>query len=75
MPAQKSHSIGVFLKQEYPSIVKSDGNYLYDDTRNGMTMGSLALSGFPFRPTAIAAGLTKGRPLVIWNVPRPWKMK
>jgi adenosylmethionine-8-amino-7-oxononanoate aminotransferase len=32
MPANKSHSISVFLNQEYPSIVKSEGIYLYDDT-------------------------------------------
>jgi adenosylmethionine-8-amino-7-oxononanoate aminotransferase len=32
MPAKKSHSISVFLNQEYPSIVKSEGIYLYDDT-------------------------------------------
>ena len=32
MPTKKSHSISVFLNQEYPSIVKSDGIYLYDDT-------------------------------------------
>ena len=32
MPAKKSYSISVFLNQEYPSIVKSEGIYLYDDT-------------------------------------------
>ncbi len=32
MPAKKSHSFSVFLNHEYPSIVKSDGIYLYDDT-------------------------------------------
>ena len=32
MPAKKCHSISVFLNQKYPSIVKSDGIYLYDDT-------------------------------------------
>jgi len=32
MPAKKIHSISVFLNQEYPSIVKSEGIYLYDDT-------------------------------------------
>jgi adenosylmethionine-8-amino-7-oxononanoate aminotransferase len=32
MTAKKSRSISVFLNHEYPSIVKSDGIYLYDDT-------------------------------------------
>ena len=32
MPAKKIHSISVFLNQKYPSIVRSEGIYLYDDT-------------------------------------------
>ena len=32
MPAKKNHSISVYLNQGYPSIVKSEGIYLYDDT-------------------------------------------
>ncbi|MEE4601327.1 MAG: aminotransferase class III-fold pyridoxal phosphate-dependent enzyme, partial [Desulfobacteraceae bacterium] len=32
MSAKKNHSISVYLNQEYPSIVKSEGIYLYDDT-------------------------------------------
>ena len=32
MPAKKTHSVSVYLKQDYPSIVKSAGIYLYDDT-------------------------------------------
>jgi adenosylmethionine-8-amino-7-oxononanoate aminotransferase len=32
MTAKKSRSISVFLNHEYPSIVKSEGIYLYDDT-------------------------------------------
>jgi adenosylmethionine-8-amino-7-oxononanoate aminotransferase len=32
MPAKRNHSISVYLNQDYPSIVKSEGIYLYDDT-------------------------------------------
>ena len=34
MPGKKSHSISVFINQEYPAIVRGEGIYLFDNNGN-----------------------------------------